>query len=217
FEFGAVGQGHLLRSIVGVEAVPGLTALAGTAVTADGAPVEDDEVADLDARDAFADLGDDAGGFMTEQEREVIADSALTVVEVGVADAARLHIDDDLSRPRIGDDDGGEFDWYSLAAGADGLDSLWHCVSVCLRRRGPADAGTRSGLSPRRAGRSRPPPYPSSPLSTGCTSALREPASTVSCTAVSGLGIAVGGLRHPPCQAAGAVSGTARSVSGTAR
>src|SRR5690606_28049369 len=44
FELGAVGQGHLLRSIVGVEAVPGLTTLAGTAVAADGAPVEDDEV-----------------------------------------------------------------------------------------------------------------------------------------------------------------------------
>src|SRR5699024_11328557 len=84
---------------------------------------------------------------MTEQEREVIADSALTVVEVGVADAARLHIDDDLSRPRIGDDDVGEFDWYSLAAGDDALDSLWHCVSFCLRRRVPADAGTRSGRS----------------------------------------------------------------------
>src|SRR5699024_4147293 len=55
-EFGAVGQGHRLRSIVGVEAVPVLTALAGTAVTPDGAPVEDDEVADFDARDAFADL-----------------------------------------------------------------------------------------------------------------------------------------------------------------
>src|SRR5699024_4563990 len=129
FEFGAVGQGHLLRSIVGVEAVPGLTALAGAAVTADGPPVEDDEVADLDARDAFADLGDGAGGFMAEQERVVIADPALTVVEVGVADAARLHIDDDLSRPRIGDDDVGEFDWDSLAAGDDALDSLWHCVS----------------------------------------------------------------------------------------
>src|SRR5699024_6566613 len=116
-----------------------------------------------------------------------------------------------------GDDDVGEFDWYSLAAGDDALDSLWHCVSFCLRRRVPADADTRSGLSAPRAGRSQSPPYPSSPLSPSCTSALREPASTVSCTAVSGLGIAVGGLRHPPCQAAGAVSGTARSVSGTAR
>src|SRR5699024_11994656 len=68
-----------------------------------------------------------------------------------VADAARLHIDDDLSRPRIGDDDVGVFDWYSLAAGDDALDSLWHCVSFCLRRRVPADAGTRSGLKIGRA------------------------------------------------------------------
>src|SRR5699024_6601567 len=158
FEFGAVGQGHLLRSIVGVEAVPGLTALAGTAVTADGAPVEDDEVADLDARDAFADLGDDAGGFMTEQEREAIADSALTVVEVGVADAARLHIDDDLSRTGLGEDDVGEFDWYSSPARDDALGSLWHCVYFCLRRRVPADAGTRSGLSAPRAGRAQSQP-----------------------------------------------------------
>ena len=112
-----------------VEAVPGLTALAGTAFAADGSPVEDDEVADLDTGHAFADLGHVSGGFVAEQERIVIADAALAVVEVRVADAARLHIDDDFARTRIGDDDVSEFDWGSLAAGDDALDSLWHCVS----------------------------------------------------------------------------------------
>ena len=38
---------------------------------------------------------DDAGGLVAEQEREVVVDAALAVVQVGVADAAGLH----LARP----------------------------------------------------------------------------------------------------------------------
>ena len=50
-QFGAVGQGHLLGGVERVEAVPGAAALAGPALTADRAPVEDDEVADLHVGD----------------------------------------------------------------------------------------------------------------------------------------------------------------------
>jgi hypothetical protein len=43
---------------------------------------------------------------VTEQVREVVADAALAVVEVGVADPARLHRDERLTGTRVGHDDG---------------------------------------------------------------------------------------------------------------
>ena len=43
---------------------------------------------------------DDARGLVPEQEREVVADAALAVVQVGVADAARLHAHLRLARTR---------------------------------------------------------------------------------------------------------------------
>ena len=55
--------------------------------------------------DALADRGDHAGGLVAEQERELVVDPALAVVQVGVADPAGLHIDDRLARTRVGDDD----------------------------------------------------------------------------------------------------------------
>src|SRR3954466_9775106 len=45
-----VGQRHLLRGVVGGEAVPGLALRAGAALPADRPPVEDDVVADRDVR-----------------------------------------------------------------------------------------------------------------------------------------------------------------------
>jgi hypothetical protein len=42
---------------------------------------------------------------MTQQEREVITDSTLYIVEVGVADPARRYIDHDLTGSRVGYDD----------------------------------------------------------------------------------------------------------------
>jgi hypothetical protein len=101
----ARGQGHLLGGVVGAEAVPGLAAATGPAVPADGAPVEDDEVARGDVGDALADGLDDPGGLVAEQEREVVVDAALAVVQVGVADAAGLDLDHRLTRPRVGHHD----------------------------------------------------------------------------------------------------------------
>ncbi len=46
-----------------------------------------------------------ARGLMAEQERELVVDSAVAVGQVCVADAAREDVDDDLARPRVGDDD----------------------------------------------------------------------------------------------------------------
>ena len=104
-EFGAVLEGHLLRRVVGGEAVLRAAPLAGTALPAHRAPVEDHEVPDRDRVHARADLFDDAGGLVAEQERELVVDPALAVGQVGVAHPARLHPHDHLTRARIRDRD----------------------------------------------------------------------------------------------------------------
>ena len=101
----AVGQRHLLRGVVGGEAVPGPAAPAGPAFAAHGPPVQDDEVARRQVRHAGADRLDDAGGLVPEEEGEVVVDAALAVVQVGVAHAARLDGDDRLARPGVGHQD----------------------------------------------------------------------------------------------------------------
>ena len=62
-------------------------------------------------------LLDDAGGLVSEQERELVVDAALAVGQVGVAHPARLDVDHDLTRPRVGDDDIHHFDRLSLRPG----------------------------------------------------------------------------------------------------
>ena len=52
---------------------------------------EDHEVAGRDVRDALADRLDHARRLVAEQERELVVDPALAVVQVGVADPAGLH------------------------------------------------------------------------------------------------------------------------------
>ena len=98
-QLGAVGQRHLLGRVVGGEAVPRLAAQARPALPAHGPPVEDDVVAGRDVGDARADGLDGAGGLVAEQERELVVDPALAVVQVGVAHAARLDL---RRRPRPG-------------------------------------------------------------------------------------------------------------------
>jgi hypothetical protein len=56
---------------------------------------------------------------VTEQVREVVADAALAVVEVGVADAARLHRDEYLTGAGVGHDDGVDAHRLALARGDD--------------------------------------------------------------------------------------------------
>ena len=90
-----------LRVVRG-EAVPGPAPAAGAALAADRAPVQDDEVAGRDGGHPVADRLDHAGRLVPEQVGEVVPDAALAVVQVGVADAARLHPDQRLARPRIG-------------------------------------------------------------------------------------------------------------------
>ena len=104
-QLGAVGQRHLLLGVERVEAVPRPAALAGPALTAYRAPVQDDEVAGLDCRHTRADGLHRARGLMAEQERELVVDAAVAVGQVGVADPAGDDVDHHLARTRVGDDD----------------------------------------------------------------------------------------------------------------
>ena len=52
-----------------------------------------------------ADRLHDAGGLVAEQEREVVVDAALAVVQVGVADPAGLHLHHRLAGAGVGDVD----------------------------------------------------------------------------------------------------------------
>ena len=91
----------------------GLALAAGPALAAHRPPVEDDEVAGRDVGDVGADRLDDAGGLVAEQERELVVDAALAVVQVGVADPAGLDVDD---APRRGP--GRAPRWSSTVTGA---------------------------------------------------------------------------------------------------
>ena len=57
------------------------------------------------------------GGLVAEEEGEVVVDAALAVVQVGVADAARLDRDDRLARSGVGHDDRLEGDRRALLLG----------------------------------------------------------------------------------------------------
>ena len=63
---------------------------------------------------------------MAEQVGEVLPDAALAVVQVGVADAARLHLDQRLAGARVGDQHRGDLDLGTFAAGDDSLDLMCH-------------------------------------------------------------------------------------------
>ena len=89
-ELGAVLEGHLLGGVVGVEAVPRLTAVTSPAVTAHRSPVEDHEVPWRHVGDTLADRLHDARGLVAQQERELVVDATLAVVQVRVAHPARL-------------------------------------------------------------------------------------------------------------------------------
>ena len=133
-ELGAVLQRHLLRRVVGREAVPRLAAVARPAVAAHRAPVEHHEVAGLQPGDVRADRLDDTRRLVAEQEREVVVDPALAVVQVGVADAAGLHLHHRLARTGVGDVDRDHLDRRALGECDDGLDLL-HAMSPVRRVR----------------------------------------------------------------------------------
>jgi hypothetical protein len=104
---------------VGVEAVPGLALQTCPTLPTDRAPVEDHEVPRRDLGDTLADGLDDPGGLVAEQERELVVDPALAVVQVGVADPAGLDLHDGLARTRVRHDDRLDRDRTTLGQGYD--------------------------------------------------------------------------------------------------
>ena len=152
-QLGAVLQRHLLRRVVGGEAVPRLTAVAGTAGAAHRPPVQDDEVAWRDARDVRADRLDDTRGLVAEQEGEIVVDAPLAVVQVGVADPAGLHGDQGLARAGVGNVDRGELDGLALGERDHGLDLVhlgpsweWDAEPCTRHSPGVAQRFSRCGL-----------------------------------------------------------------------
>ena len=91
-------------------------------------PVEDHEVSGRHVGDPVADLLDDAGGLVPEEEREVVVDPALAVVQVGVAHPARLDGDERFAGPGIGNDDRLDGDRLALGAGDDSSNGLRHAL-----------------------------------------------------------------------------------------
>ena len=125
-ERGAVGQRHLLRGVVRREAVPGPAATAGPALAAHGTPVQDDEVARRDVGDTVADRLDHTGRLVPQEERELVVDAAVAVVQVGVAHPAGLHPDERLARPGVGHQDGLERHGGTLRPGDHPLHLVRH-------------------------------------------------------------------------------------------
>ena len=91
-----------LRGVERGEAVPRLAAQARSTVPAHRSPVQHHEITRRDVDDVVANRLDDAARLVTEQERKVVADAALAIVQVGVADAAGLHPDECLTRSGSG-------------------------------------------------------------------------------------------------------------------
>src|SRR5581483_933057 len=87
--------------IVGVEAVPRPAPAAGAAAAEHRTPVEDDEVTGSHGVDSLAYGFYHPGGLMSEQERKVVVDRALPVVEIRVAHTAGLHHDQRLTRTGV--------------------------------------------------------------------------------------------------------------------
>ena len=100
-----------------------------------------------------ADRFDDARGLVAEQEREVVADAAFAVVQVGVADAARLHLHERFAGTGIGHDDRLDGDGLLGAGRHDTANvsepcSLSHSTASSTRRRArAASASQRASVS----------------------------------------------------------------------
>jgi hypothetical protein len=80
----------------------------------------------MESRHACPDGFHHARRLVAEQIGEVVADAAFPVVQVGVADAARLDPDQRLPGSRIRDKDRGEFYRSAFAAGDDAGHLMCH-------------------------------------------------------------------------------------------
>ena len=125
-ELGPVGEGHLLGGIVGVEAVLGFALQARAAVAAHRSPVENHVVTGRNVGYIGTHRLHDSGCLVAQQERKLVVDPALAVVEVGVADPAGLDLHDRLARSGIGNDDCFDGDRFALRSGNNSTYFLCH-------------------------------------------------------------------------------------------
>ena len=94
---------------------------------ADGTPVQDHEVARHHVGDTFArPPRPGPSRLMAEQERKVVVDGTLPVVEVRVAYPTCLDGHEDLTRARVRDLDGLDGDRLTLGSGDYGPDAVRH-------------------------------------------------------------------------------------------
>src|SRR5581483_4743111 len=100
-------------------------------------PRQHDIVARLETGHVVAHRLDRARGLVAEQERKVVVDCALPIVEVGVAHAARLHAHERLAGPRVGHPYRGNLDRLALRHRHHASDLVRHAPSpyVSARRR----------------------------------------------------------------------------------
>lgn len=169
-DVGGLGDAVLLEAAVdGVARQRGVAAerlVGGLAVGAGEAgpvePLDADVVAELDVLDELAAGDDDAGALVAADERHLGGDGPVAHhgVQVRVADAAVLDVDEDLVGAGLGDGDllegegcAGVSTWYcnerKKRTSTDGLDDLSHLLSWDLNHcDGLCDAvGRVSGLS----------------------------------------------------------------------
>ena len=113
-----------------------ITRKAGPALAAHGPPVQHHVVAHLDVGDGLADLGDAAGGLMSEQEGELVVDAAVAVGEVRVAHPAGLDVDHYVGGAGVGDHDVHQLRRLLLRSGDDALHGPGHGVLLAPRCEG---------------------------------------------------------------------------------
>src|SRR5690625_2266768 len=111
---------------MGVEAVPRPAPQAGPTLPAHRAPVQDHVVTGCHLLDPGAHRFHYPGGFVAEEEGELVVDPTLAVVQVGMADTARLDADHRFTGTGVGDDDLGAFHGGVFTAGDDAWDRLEH-------------------------------------------------------------------------------------------
>ena len=113
-------------------------------MAAHGPPVEDDEVAGrhVGGVDTGPDRLHHAGRLVAEQEGEVVVDAALAVVQIGVADPARLHLHHGLARTWVRNVDRDDLDRLRHLAGHDCTNLLHGHVSDRSPARAPASPAT---------------------------------------------------------------------------
>ena len=112
-----VGGLHPRLGVEAGTAKAGLANFTEPAVATGGAPSKNDEIPNGRMFDAGADGLDNACPFVTKEVGKVIADRAIHVHAVGVANPTGLDTDEDLARPGVIDDD--VFEQGLATGGAD--------------------------------------------------------------------------------------------------